>query len=433
MDDCVAGVEKILNERAKPGRELRLRVTPPVESLEFWRRLLADHIRRVANMMNELGKGLLSVRSALLKLPEAAREDFENAAGELNSLANRLESHANQFRNFHSIGKDRCRWIEVRRTKDNQEAIVRLYSLPLDVQTDLNQCVFAKTPSVVMTSATLSVNRQFDFFLGQVGLDREHAASDNLSRVDSLQLETPFDFERQAFVGVPVDFPEPRDPAFNEAACEFLLPALQISQGSAFLLFTSYSQLEAFYRRLEPMLRPLGFSCLRQGSEDRQSLLKRFKNDRTSILFATSSFWEGVDVPGDALRLLVLAKLPFRVPTDPLVQARIERLEANGEDAFNAYSVPQAVIKFKQGFGRLIRTREDSGAVIVLDKRVSTKPYGRVFLNSLPSRIAHQKPRAELLRDLAVFFGKHPRKPTAPNEDPDEEIRTVDMENIEGI
>jgi ATP-dependent DNA helicase DinG len=164
--------------------------------------------------------------------------------------------------------------------------------------------------------------------------------------------------------------------------------------------------MNAFHDRLAPLLRSMGYSCLKQGSESRHVLLRRFKNDRTSILFATSSFWEGVDVPGDALTLLVLVKLPFRVPTDPLLQARVEMLDQMGVDSFSDYIVPQAVIKFKQGFGRLIRTREDFGAVLILDRRVVTKGYGEVFLNSLPSDTIHRQNAADLLDGLKRFFAQ---------------------------
>jgi ATP-dependent DNA helicase DinG len=248
------------------------------------------------------------------------------------------------------------------------------------------------------------VDKQFSFFLGQTGLDGNHGSADVFNRVQTLHLETPFDFEKQAFVGIPLDLPEPREPGFNNAAMELLEQALQITKGGAFLLFTSYSQLESFYRKMSPLLQTLGFTCMKQGTENRQELLQRFKNDMHSVLFATSSFWEGVDVPGHALRLLALVKLPFRVPTDPLVQARVERLESLGQDSFSEYSVPQAVIKFKQGFGRLIRTKDDYGAVLILDRRVATKSYGQVFLHSLPNAPTHVKPMGDLLEELDDFF-----------------------------
>jgi ATP-dependent DNA helicase DinG len=409
LDLCAAGVGEMVGPPSEEQREMQLRVTPEVEATGFWSNRLRRTLAAASDDMARLAKGLRQVLSSLKKIPQDAREEFDNPAGELNSLANRLAGRANELNHFYSIGENRCRWIEVSQSRSDHEATsVRLLSLPLEVRESLHHAIYAKTATVVMTSATLTVDRRFDFFLDRVGLGEGTAHADTRERVVTLHLGTPFDFERQAFIGVPLDMPEPRAPGFTKTATEFLLPALQISRGSAFVLFTSYKQLRAFHGALAPLLRSLGYSCLRQGDESRQALLERFKNDRTSILFATSSFWEGVDVPGDALRLLVLVKLPFRVPTDPLMQARVEQLEAIGVDSFAAYAVPQAVIKFKQGFGRLIRKRDDYGAVLVLDRRVATKRYGQVFLNSLPSETIHQKPAHEILADLRQFFDKVP-------------------------
>lgn len=408
MDRCAQGVAEFTGERAQADRETQVRVTERVEGSDFWRKTLREALRETTGQMQQLAAGLKEARAALIEFPDKEREEYDNPAGELQSLANRLAARVDEFRNFYTIGENRCRWIEARKSRgESADPIVRLYSLPLEVREDLNQALLARTGTVVFTSATLAVDKRFDFFLGQVGLDEEHGNPATLERLKTLYLSTPFDYERQAFVGVPEDLPDPREAEFTGAATGFLLPALQISRGSAFVLFTSYRQLDLFYDALAPMLQPLGYTCLKQGTENRQVLLQRFRNDRTSILFATASFWEGVDVPGDALRLLALVKLPFRVPSDPLVQARVERLDAMGVDSFSTYSVPQAVIKFKQGFGRLIRTREDTGAVLILDRRVVTKRYGRVFLNSLPSETVHTKPALELLEELRGFFEKH--------------------------
>ena len=411
MDLCAKGVCEHTREPLRAGREQQMRVTPRVEEQAFWSRALRDALREATTQMQDLAAGLKEIRGTLGKLPEEQREEFENAAGELKSLASRLASRADEFLNFYTIGENRCRWIEARQSKAaGSGPVVRLWSLPLEIQDELNQAVYARASTIIMTSATLSVNRRFDFFLSQVGLDETHSGPSARERLITLHLETPFDYERQAFVGVPLDMPEPRAPGFTDAATSFLLPILQITRGSAFVLFTSYHQMDAFYDKMAPLLQSLGHNCLKQGTDNRQSLLQRFKNDRFAVLFATSSFWEGVDVPGDALRLLVLVKLPFRVPSDPLVQARAERLEALGADSFTEYSVPQAVIKFKQGFGRLIRTREDTGAVLILDRRVATKPYGQIFLNSLPSGTIHGKPADDLVEDLRAFFLRRPRR-----------------------
>ncbi|MBN1865955.1 DEAD/DEAH box helicase family protein [Candidatus Sumerlaeota bacterium] len=405
MDACAQGVADFSGGPIPAGKEEQMRITPEVEDGRFWTRTLREEVDRVVESMQQLVQGLRQVQSAVRKVPEGKRSDLEGPAGELGSIVHKMSHRIDEFRKFYSVSQNQCRWIEVYRPHDKTASChVRLFSLPLEVQGDLNEAVYSRAKTIVMTSATLTVDRAFDFFVGRVGLSAEHCESDTLERVRALQLDTPFNFDRQAFVGVPIDVPDPADREFDPAACDFLLHALRISRGSAFVLFTSYRQLKAFHERLEPVLRGMGYTCLRQGSESRAVLLERFKNDRTSILFATSSFWEGVDVPGDALRLLVLVKLPFQVPTDPLFRARVERLDAMGVDSFMQYTVPQAVIKFKQGFGRLIRTREDYGAVLILDRRVVTKRYGQVFLGSLPSETIHRKPASEILDDMETFF-----------------------------
>jgi ATP-dependent DNA helicase DinG len=171
-------------------------------------------------------------------------------------------------------------------------------------------------------------------------------------------------------------------------------------------LFTSFQALDHTYRLLEHELRRAGITPLRQGESTRTRLLERFRSDTASVLFATDSFWEGVDVAGEALQCVILPKLPFRVPTEPVLQARAEAIEARGGNSFMQYSVPQAVIKFRQGFGRLIRRRSDWGVVVVLDQRVATRQYGRVFLESLPQGRVVKGPQQAVLQALSTFFIK---------------------------
>jgi ATP-dependent DNA helicase DinG len=180
--------------------------------------------------------------------------------------------------------------------------------------------------------------------------------------------------------------------------------ALLASRGRSFVLFTAYSLLRQIHAELAPILEAQHLRCLKQGQENRHRLLKRFAADETSILFGTDSFWEGVDVPGRSLEQVIIARLPFRVPTEPILQARTEAIERRGGDAFMDYTVPQAVIRFKQGFGRLIRHRNDRGVVLILDARVVNKGYGRMFLRSLPPARVLRGTSAEIWPALESFF-----------------------------
>ena len=182
------------------------------------------------------------------------------------------------------------------------------------------------------------------------------------------------------------------------------MKSIEISGGRAFLLFTSYDLLKNIHQKLAPMIAAIGLQAWRQGDANRHQLLAGFKNTPGSVLFGTDSFWEGVDVQGEALELVIITRLPFRVPTEPILEARTEYISANGGDPFMEYTVPQAVIKFKQGFGRLIRSRLDRGGVLILDKRVLTRNYGRIFLKSLPDIEVVTAPGDEVLQRLQHFF-----------------------------
>jgi ATP-dependent DNA helicase DinG len=191
---------------------------------------------------------------------------------------------------------------------------------------------------------------------------------------------------------------------FLEETIEELEKVLTITKGRAFALFTSFYALRHAHRALEPVLGELGITALRQGAASRRMLIERFRQDVSSVLFGTDSFWEGVDVAGEALQCVILARLPFRVPTEPVLQARTEAIEAAGGNAFMEFTIPQAVIKFRQGFGRLIRRATDRGAIVVLDSRIVTRRYGRVFLESLPDVRTVRGDSREVGRALAEFF-----------------------------
>ncbi len=336
---------------------------------------------------------------------------FTDERIELKAICSRLDVAATNIEDaLFGDTLDRIRWVEANaRGKTN---IVRLFSAPLEVGPTLAEQVYSVFPTVILTSATLTVVGRFDFMAGRIGLDLV-----DTDRMGFVSLPSPFDFETQAVIGIPTDIPLVSDPKYRESLIRSIFRCLGVSRGRAFLLFTSFRMLDSVYAELAPDLRRLlGVNTLRQGDDNRTSLLERFRRDTSSVLFATLSFWEGVDVEGESLECVVLVKLPFKVPDDPVIQARAEDVERRGGNAFMEYSIPLAVIKFKQGFGRLIRNRTDHGAVLILDKRVVEKFYGQAFLNSLPPcRVVSGKSEAvfdELQRFFASF--RRPEDPRPP-------------------
>src|SRR5437867_6710718 len=252
-----------------------------------------------------------------------------------------------------------------------------LHASPIDVKGLLQDKLYDRIGPVVSTSATLAVAGHLDYFSQRIGLSDD---SGPLFPLESHVLASPFDYASNAALYLPRHMPDPQDPAFPEAVAGALRELLPITSGRAFVLFTSLRNMRAVHALLAA---ELPWQVLLQGEAPKAQLLKRFR-DRPSVLFASQSFWEGVDVPGEALSLVVIDKLPFASPGEPIVAARIERLRAEGQDAFYGYQLPQAALALKQGFGRLIRSSRDRGIVAVLDARMSRKGYGRVFIESLP-------------------------------------------------
>ncbi|MCU1303743.1 MAG: helicase c2 [Candidatus Sulfotelmatobacter sp.] len=267
---------------------------------------------------------------------------------------------------------------------------VFLQATPIDVGPILRECLWSKLECAVLTSATLAVGGGFEYIRERLGM--EHARESVLA--------SHFDYESQALFYVPPDLPDARAPQFTAKAADCIRRMLEITRGRAFVLFTSYSQMNDIYQRL---LRTLEFPMLRQGDAPKSALLEEFRLTPNAVLFATSSFWQGVDVQGEQLSCVIIDRLPFAVPSDPVVAARVKAIDAGGGNAFFQYQVPAAVITLKQGFGRLIRSLHDRGLLVLLDNRILKKQYGRVFIESLPN----YKKTTEL-RVVEEFFGGAP-------------------------
>jgi len=410
-------------DRVPSHEELKIRLTPMLRADRVW----LDECERLLRMMaDEIGVMVSHHQEALEQvgeLPEDVVERLINPMMEWQALVGRVEALRKTIIAFVSPPEGECQWVEVSQRAGAQrspETIVRLCSAPVEVRKVLKEALHDKMKSEVLTSATLSVDQDFRFFADRCGIplaaaepqpafDEDGTPVIEIAPVDprpveSQVLSSPFDYRSQVFFGVPSDLPDPRDRAFDDELADLVNRAVSITGGRAFVLFTSYGQLRRVASMCEPTFRRLGITLLRHGDESRDLMIRRFREDETSVLFGTSSFWEGVDVKGRALELLILAKLPFSVPTEPIQEAQFDALKAEGRDPFTSLVVPRAVIRFKQGFGRLIRSRTDRGAVLVADKRVVQMSYGHKFLRSLGDLQVRKGDRAHLMQDMATFF-----------------------------
>jgi ATP-dependent DNA helicase DinG len=344
-----------------------------------------------AEFLEENGDEYIGLQNTLLHL-YTELEGVSEKPDEFHGLLRRIEELRVQLGFIlESNQKNTVFWIErrgERRGGKGGQQNVFLQATPISVSNILKQTLFDQLETAVLTSATLAVGGGFDYIRGRVGL--EHARE--------LIVPSHFDYPSQALLYVPPDLPDPRDSQFVERAAQRVRQLLEISRGRAFCLFTSYSFMHQLYDRL---ISELDYPMLRQGDAPKNALLEEFRITPNCVLFATSSFWQGVDVQGEQLSCVIIDRLPFAVPNDPVVAARIKTIDENGGNAFFEYQVPSAVISLKQGFGRLIRSLHDRGLLCLLDNRILKKQYGRVFLSSLPDYA-----RTTDIRAVEGFFGQ---------------------------
>jgi ATP-dependent DNA helicase DinG len=319
----------------------------------------------VFSLLSAIKRGLSTLRAALAKRP---------ASEEVAALIRRVQEFGGDLEFILSRGDAQyVYWCE------NRGRGVFLRASPIDCGPELGRRLYPRLETAVFTSATLSTQGGFDYFRERLGL----------TDAEELILPSPFDMQKQVVIYLPQGLPEPNSPAFPQAAAKEIEAILTITKGRAFVLFTSYKNMREVYGMLKG---GLPYTILIQGEGPRHFLLEEFKQDVSSVLFATGSFWEGVDVPGEALSCVIIDKLPFDSPTDPVIQARIERIASQGGNPFYQYQVPAAIISLKQGLGRLIRSTGDYGVLSILDSRIKTKEYGKLFLQSLPpAPVVHKR------------------------------------------
>jgi ATP-dependent DNA helicase DinG len=321
---------------------------------------------------DSLSGRLVALQARVAEVVKRTEDEFLKA--ELQELGRRIQDARVGIVTFLEQGAEGyVYWVE--RTGKTAQFLT-LNAAPIDIAPVLRRMLFRDDCSCIMTSATLAVGRpDLAYFRERIG------AGD----VDPIQLGSPFDFPEQMKLFVVRKMPDPRDAGYGKALAHWIAHFVSETEGRAFVLFTSYRVMQQLAGEMQPFFEENDMNLLVQGQgAPRGKLLEQFKTTPRSVLFGTDSFWMGVDVPGDALSNVIITRLPFAVPDHPLIEAKLEFIEAKGGDAFTEYSLPEAILKLRQGVGRLIRTRSDHGIVVILDNRIVTRPYGRAFLRALP-------------------------------------------------
>ncbi|MCC7361336.1 MAG: DEAD/DEAH box helicase family protein [Anaerolineales bacterium] len=366
----------------------QVRIIPATRTQGYWDQVLL-HWEELARVLAPLAATLTQLAGGLAELEEYDIEDREDLMSAATAAARYL---AGVVTNLHGlVGKPDptlIYWAEARRESDR----VSLHAAPLHVGPLVQKHLWHAKEAVVLTSATLTTAGEFNYIKGRLAADE----------ADEVSVGSPFDYETSTLLYLPNDIAEPHvRPDYQQAVEKTLRELCTATRGRALALFTSYAQLKQTAQAIREPLARAGIEVYAQSDgTPRNTLLENFKSAAGGVLLGTKSFWEGVDVPGEALSALVIVKLPFDVPTDPIIAARAETFER----AFNDYNLPEAVLKFRQGFGRLIRSRSDRGVVVILDRRVLTKQYGRMFLDSLPTCTVRQAPLAQLPREAARWI-----------------------------
>ncbi len=392
-------------------KQATIRLTPDLHKEAVWRDGLQAALRNLMTALESIGENLRLIRERL-ETEDERDEALLSLLQELRGVGSRTSAHIDALRATLDPPDDApgfVRWAELRGRSDggmrgNSTPTVLLYSVPLDLAPILREDLFGRLSSTVVTSATLTADAKFNFLLGRLGLDETE------TNVETALFPSPFDYASNALLVVPNDTPAPNvDPIGHQrAVVSHVLDVAAASDGGLFVLATSHRDVKALSAALRGPAAANGWPLLVHGEDGRDTLLRRFRQSGRAILIGTATFWEGVDVPGHALRGLIINKLPFRVPTEPMVAAQCDAIEARGGNPFMEYMLPHATLRLKQGVGRLIRTATDRGVIVLDDVRVVTKHYGRDLLDALPPAQRVLGPWAAAERRIAAFYAAEP-------------------------
>lgn len=384
--------------------ELKLRLLRSHHELPQWQMLVMPKAQLLITSIARYVQALSSLESDLLALKhDAFQEQTKNLRQDIIAFTNRLDEQSMLLQKLIMLPPqdEKVRWIELKNSK--LVSNVSIQDADLDVSKSMVDFLFNKFSTIILCSATLTTNRHFDFIRKRLGITKEQLLQ---KKITENIYDSPFNYMQQALLAIPTDLPTPQHEDFIKKASEQIWQAIEVSRGSTFVLFTSYSMMQICNEILAERLKANRYNLFKQGDAERQKLLAQFKTTPRSVLFGTDSFWEGIDVAGEALRCVILVKLPFRVPTEPIIQARSEAILARGGDPFTEYTLPAAIVKFKQGFGRLIRHVKDRGCIVCLDTRLITKKYGQLFIDSLPPCGQSFIPSDQLELQMRNFYRK---------------------------